>query len=772
VASPRDFKLFPFQQDAAQALLDGALRWIARAVETEVPKYGTQPIPFLGQLRAVTGAGKTPILATVLSGVGDGVVLWTTKSSAVVEQTYINLRGKYRPLLGSGDIKIIREIPSQAEWRELITARRALTVWVLTTASWNEAESAAAGGSAEARLNLHRPQQDWAGDKSPWEQLRRDLQRPLWIVSDESHNQSTVQLDQLAALRPKGFFMASATPVVNPLFEAWQRALADDEGWAQLSSAGVIPVRTRDVVEAELLKTTIEVLDFNSGTEESLDGALEALAKARTAAAEESAPIEPRAIYVVEKSNPPRGSQEEPRPVAIWKHLRERGVPADEIAIYTDTREVPDEAERISNLSRLQARHHHIIFNQSLQEGWDDPEAYVCYFDGVTRSFVRIRQIVGRVLRQPQASRFRSEALNTATLIINTPAESYDRVLTELRTELLLYAPEDQPEQTPFRVKTRRDPLPPVSVRRKWRGKLTLPSWTLRAPDMRTMIQRLRSRAKSPWASEFLEAPGLGRKSVVSLKTDSRERTEYIEVLRSARTRNSAYVRRRLAQRNRACVNALHPDHFLGPAFDQFSCHGSVAQTELQELATQIGDHFEDRVDYQEDPDPDSATWTVGDYHPRGRETYDFKRSAHAEYARAGFNADELLFARGLDAFSRGVWIRNSSAPATGFGIPLPLKVGDSSRFYPDFLWWIDGECWAIDTTGRHLLNDKIRGKLIALDSPKVALVARGELKDGGAVEGHDGWTVVLARRGLAPSFQHFDDLKSVLSLLAAPDGK
>lgn len=764
----RDFKLFPFQQAAAQSLLDGALRWIAHAADAGVPKYGTQPIPFLGQLRAVTGAGKTPILATVLSGIGDAVVVWTTKSSAVVEQTFINLRGKYAPLLGSNQVKVIREIPSQAEWRELITSTRGLTVWVLTTASWNEAESAAAGGSAEARLNLHRPHPDWAGDKSPWEQLRRDLKRPLWIVSDESHNQSPVQLDQLAALRPKGFFMASATPIAIPLFEAWEKALADDEEWAQLFKAGVVPVRTRDVVEAELLKTTIEVLDFNSGMEESLDGALEALAKAQDAAVEESAPVDPRAIYVVEKSNPPRGSTEESRPLAIWRHLRERGVAADEIAVYTDTRELPEDAERISNLGRLQPRHRHIIFNQALQEGWDDPEAYVCYFDGVTRSFVRIRQIVGRVLRQPQAQRFRSEALNTATLILNMPADSYDRVLTELRMELRLYAPEELPEQPPIRVKTRRDPLPAVPIRSEWKGKLTLPSWTHSAPNMDQMVQRLRSRATGLWGDEFLEAPGVGRRSVVALDADTRERTEYIEVLRSARTRNGVYLRRRLAQRNRACVNALHPDRFTGPAYEQLSCHGSVAQTELQELAAQIADYFEERVDYQENPDPDRATWEVGDYLPRGRDTYDFKRAAHAEYSRADFNADELVFARGLDSYDRGVWVRNPAAASVGYSIPLPFKVGDSSNFYPDFLWWIDNVCWAIDTTGRHLLNDKIRGKLLDLRSPKVAFVVRGEVKEGGAVEDEAGWTVVVARRVLGPSFQHFDDLKSALDVLAS----
>jgi type III restriction enzyme len=98
--------------------------------------------------------------------------------------------------------------------------------------------------------------------------------------------------------------------------------------------------------------------------------------------------------------------------------------------VFTDTRKLPEDAERVTHLSQLAPRYRHVIFNQRVQKGWDDPEAYVCYFDSATRSFTRIGQIVGRVLRQPAARRFGHEELNTATLILQTPAESYERVVT------------------------------------------------------------------------------------------------------------------------------------------------------------------------------------------------------------------------------------------------------------------------------------------------------------------------------------------------------
>ncbi len=764
--SADSFRLFPFQEEAAEALREAALSWVAYAVKRgHPPEYGESPIPFLGQLKAVTGSGKTPVLANTVGGLGDAVVFWTTRSSAVVEQTFTNLNSKYRSLLPP-DAKIIRDISSQLAWRELIDATSGLTIWVLTVASWNEAEAGSSNG--DARLRLRREQPDWAGDGAPFDQLRENLKRPLWIVSDESHNQSEVQLDQLAALKPRGFFMASATPLVNELFTKWEEALNLGGETKALLAAGRVPIKTRDVVDANLLKTTIEVVDYRSGDVESLDGALAALEDVQAAADAEEAGVTPRAIYVVEKSNPPRGSKEEARPVAIWRHLRSRGVPADEIAVYTDTKELPEDAERISSLGKLEPRFRHIIFNQSLQEGWDDPEAYVCYFDGVTKSFVRIRQILGRVLRQPRARRYNAEALNTATLILQTPTAAYETVVSELKAELRLYAPEDEPAFATVRVKTRKEPLTPVPVKRG-KKQLSLTRWALKAPSMASVERDLRSQASRAWTDEDLEAPGTGRKATVSLKEGSEE-YEDIDVLRSARTRNGAFLRRRILQRNRACLNAIHPDRFAGPAFEQFSCHSSQAQDELTALAAKIVDYFETRVEYQEDPDPDRNTWTVDEYRPRSEDMTKFDRAAHAEYSRTDFNKDEAPFARAIDRVRGVTWVRNPTTESQGYGVPLPKKVGDSLTFYPDFLIWRKDVCWAVDTTGRHLLDAKVRGKLFALESPKMALVVRGAVDlRSGSREGKDGWSLVLPRPSLEPRVEHSDDLDALVAMLLQP---
>lgn len=767
----QSFHLKPFQEEAAKALKEAALNWVDHAAENGSPQYGTLPIPFVGQLKAVTGAGKTPILTDVIGGLVDAVVIWTSKSSAVVEQTYNNLRSKYRGLLPASQVKILRDVPNQHEWNDLISSQSGLTIWVLTTASWNEAEAAKSGGKSDARLNLHRPQPDWAGDTSPWTQLGNQLKRPLWIVSDESHNQTDTQLDQLAALRPIGFFMASATPVHGELFDEWQKILGREEQWKVLAEAGRVPIRTSDVVAEQLLKTTIELLDYQSGAEESLDGALEALTRLEEVAALENTAVTPRAIYVVERSNEPRGSLETARPIAIRQHLLSKGIPNENIAVYTDTKDVPKDAEKISSLSELLPRHTHIIFNQALQEGWDDPEAYVCYFDGVTNSFVRIRQIVGRVLRQPGAERYNAEELNTATLILNTPTEAFEAVLADLKAELRLYAPDNEPDQPVIRVKTRKQPLPPEPLRSELVGTLTLPRLSLIAPEMASQVSALKTEGQRTWPQDALDAPGAGRRSIVKLEEDSKVRTELLQVLRSARTLNGVYFRRQLASRNRNAVNAVDPDAYMkGPSFEQYSCQGSAAQVSLRSLADTAADFYEDRVTYDSDPDPDLATWQATEHRPRTAELADFENAAHKRYSRGNFNKDEWAFAQALDGLARGLWLRNGDS-GNGYHLPLPFKVGESLRFFPDFLWWpnsTDGDAWAIDTTGQHLIHEKIRGKLVGLGNPKLALVVRGQIDlDKEQSIGEQGWSAVIGRPGLKPLVEYNEDLSVLLQVLA-----
>lgn len=759
-------RLFEFQETAANQLAEAAAEWVEYFAEDGPLYLGKTPIPFVGHLKAVTGAGKTPILAKVVGDLSPAIVLWTSKSSAVADQTYRNLSGKYAHLLPPGT-KVVRERPSKGEWEDLVESTSGLTIWVTTVGSWNEAEFADSEGSETARLNMHRPQKDWGGDRSPWDQLRSSPQRPVWIVYDESHNQTPTQLEQLVGLRPVGFLLASATPPSGGQFDRFAEVVNEDDRARAIAEKGRHHVQTMDVVKNELLKHTIMVENFDSDPDQLLDATVSLHKDLTAAALADGAPITPKALYIVERSNP-RKDEVISRPVAIWEHLRSLGVPADEIAIYTQTKVVPDDAVRVSSLAELQPHHVHIICNRALQEGWDDPEAYIEYFDDESNSYIRIAQVIGRALRQPGAQHYGDDRLNTSTLFVRVPNRTFDGIVEGLRAELALYATDEaNPGATPsIRIKTRKQPLPEVPVKKDLEGKVSLPQYQLGEAELDDEIKKVRTLSRQPFAEEDLRAKG--RKSIqkISLRGEE-DTTRYEQIAASMRRKNGEYLRRRVQLRSRHCAHLLDPELFAGAAYDQWSCSGSQAQAILSERAEAIVDAFESTVELVPVKIRGEETWEPAAHLPSVDKYHSFENAVHAKYAQNQFNTEEYEFAKAIDSLNRGVWMRNPTR-GDGYGIQLPVKVGSSNTFYPDFLWWVDDVCFAIDPTGKHILEEKVRGKLLTIDNPKIALITRGKVSaDLHSITDADGYSLVRPRKTRAVAPEHVNTLEEALLRLA-----
>src|SRR5438270_681366 len=703
--------LFDFQAQAAAQLSEAADEWVNAFAETGVLSIGRTPVPFVGHLKAVTGAGKTPILTKVVGDLQNALVLWTSVSAAVVEQTYRNLQGRYRSLLPS-DTQILRERPSKAEWRALLKATSGITIWVTTVGSWNEAEAAGSGGSETARLNMHRPQKDWGGDKSPWAQLSTSLKRPVWVVYDESHNQTPAQLDQLIGLKPVGFLLASATPPSSKLFDQIADITADDPVMKPIAEKGIYRVATKDVVEEELLKQTIDVENFDSEPDTLLDATVARHKDLTKRAKRTGATVNPKALYIVEKSNPGKGEVIS-RPVAIWEYLRAKDVPADQIAVYTQTKLLPADAERITALTELKPHHRHIICNRALQEGWDDPEAYVEYFDDTSNSYRRIAQVIGRALRQPGLQQRSDSALNTAYLYVRVPNKTFDDIIEGLKRELLLYATDEaDPEgSSAIRVRTKKRPLPEIAVKRGLATKLTLPNYQLGEADLDAEVKKIRSQASKPWTEDELVAKGLRTLKRIDLASGDNT-VRYRSIAVATRRVNGEFLRRRIQAGNRHCAHLLDPEMFTGSAYDQRSSAGSVAQKMLAERAAAVIDQFERSVQLVPNQIAGEETWTLSSHQPGAEDMIAYSYATHPRYSKSSMNPDEREFAKVLDGLKTGTWARNP-ARGGGYRIGLPVKAGGSNTFYPDFLWWIAGECYAIDPTGAHILNEQVRGKLL-----------------------------------------------------------
>lgn len=738
-------ELLDFQQEAASKLVDAAVGYFTKGQDT----FGGRPVPFVGQLKAVTGAGKTPILADVVGRLKPAIILWTTKYGAVVDQTVANLLGKYRHLLGKGDVEVINfsDVTSSAQWEHLIERQDGLTVIVSTVAMWNSAEK-------DERLNVHRPCADW-GARSRWDRLKLDRSRPLWVVYDEAHNTTTDQVEQLDELNPAGFFVASASQVKGKL-QFYLTSLPED-----LRKQRIVPISTRAVVEAQLLKSTISLADYDSSADEMIHDVAHRRQDLETTLQAISSAIVPKAIYVVEASNA-RVKGVEPRPIAIWKTLVNTcKVPVESIAVCTNTKDLPKEAVRVESINQLSEDFTHIIFNKKLQEGWDDPSVYVCYFDGKTESATRIQQVLGRAVRQPGARHFRDANLNSAYFFFNCPNELLEKITDQLMDELRIYKG-DEPDFEPFEFKEERKAIPNTPLKAQWAGKLTVPNLQPEMPAG-NRLHKLIAKKTLDFSDEDRAASGKAFINIVSVATGDVSQARR-DLLEDMRVRCGAFLYDQIRILSKNCCSAIHPDAFSNPQLDKSACYNSKALEYYREIAQRMVQEYENHVRLSKLADQEEELYTVGPYQPSGSAMKTFDNGGHASYDNKAFRPDELEVAKALDKHSDFVWVRNKDR--LDYGIPLPIKSGSSSTFYPDFLWWVKDTVWAIDPTGKFILMEKLRTKLLTLPAPlRIALLTRGQLSPTYASIGDTGWSLVRHRIGNAAP-ENFHTLEEVLLTL------
>ena len=222
-------ELKPFQVRAAKQMAD---RYSYFAGHPYRPAYkGKLPRPFYQALSAITGAGKTPVLAEAVTlmrmhmGV-EPIVFWMSKAKSVVQQTYTNFSsgGKYAEIVDN--FRVIRAAQLEPS---LIADGGSPLIVLATTGLFNNKEQ------ADGALNIYKKDQDLFGDQSPWERLiARDaggVRRPLVIVYDEGHNLSEQQTQILAELEPEAYLLASATLKLPANFA--KSVLAPQERWVE-----------------------------------------------------------------------------------------------------------------------------------------------------------------------------------------------------------------------------------------------------------------------------------------------------------------------------------------------------------------------------------------------------------------------------------------------------------------------------------------------------------------------------------------------------------
>jgi type III restriction enzyme len=160
-----EFELLSFQEAAARQIAE---RFELLRNDPQRPLMTrTWDVPFFQALSAITGAGKTPILAQAVAEMATGlpsqpVVLWVSKLRAVVEQTLAGLlpSGRYAGLLPGWNACMLGEVQREA----IIDAGTPLLL-AATVGSFTR------GTPEESDLNVHRVRAD-DGEESLWLSLK------------------------------------------------------------------------------------------------------------------------------------------------------------------------------------------------------------------------------------------------------------------------------------------------------------------------------------------------------------------------------------------------------------------------------------------------------------------------------------------------------------------------------------------------------------------------------------------------------------------------
>ncbi len=363
-------------------------------------------------LRVPTGGGKTRLGARSVALVNrrllendHGVILWLVPSSAIRDQTLLAFRDLEHPyhadLLEAGPVTVVDL--DEAKTLTPPTYDTSTVLIVATAQSFRQQDMGRLkvyeGGGAlmdhfrgitpEQRDNLLRGPEDTV-PYSFANVLR--LRRPFVIV-DEAHNARTgLQFEMLARFRPSGIMELTATPDL------------------EVTPSNVLhSVSAADLKVESMIKLPI-MLEAEPDWQKVLAYAIDKRAQLQTLADRERAGGAAYLRPLVLIQSQPRSKDRDTLHAEVIKAelIRNHHIPESEIAVATgETRELA-EIDLFAEMCPIR----YIITQQALAEGWDCSFAYVLASVAEMRSETRVEQLLGRILRQPDAEPRATPELN------------------------------------------------------------------------------------------------------------------------------------------------------------------------------------------------------------------------------------------------------------------------------------------------------------------------------------------------------------------------
>lgn len=745
--------MFKFQSNASTKIASRFKEYM------ENPCYRTRDeiVPFFQNLSAITGAGKTLILADVIAQIRmqlpiEPIVLWISKGKVVVSQTYNNLsHGKYSDLLPGFEVHPLLDCTLE----EIESGDKPLLL-IATVGKFNQKDMDK-GDRMVYKVNLDN------ADMSLWDLLKRretsdGIRRPFIIVYDESHNFSDQQTDILLKQSPDAIIAASATMrVPEALNRLVIQRIMDDKDW-KLDNFSTL-IKSIDVVNSGLIKKHISLGGYVTPMEEAVDELVEDYNSLCQYINDNDVGFAPKAIYVSntnivvetgEKDNIFRPfTQRQSRPIQIWRYLVEqKGIDPNDIAIYCDLKfdsryPCPEnfnlfaggdnDYERFMSLD-----YHHIIFNLSLQEGWDDPCCYFAYIDKDMGSKDQVTQVVGRVLRQPNAYHYPYMELNTAHFYIRTDEKQViEDVITEVKEKIAV----DTPEVTLTVYNGRGGGKNKFKVAPQYN--VQLPFTSIDATNALLPIGEIVKKIPD-FRNDKDNTVGKGSRIRVLQNIGSKKqpKEQWVETDHTCKITARWLFKRELLKYFSKVANLCDTEN---PIFDAMIEYNSIAAEAIREKAVDIVDAYVEHSLVVQDA---ANTFPVPEIYINPDNAHSFNNAVHAQYS--DFNPFELDFAIELDKTKKR-WFRN---PKQGcFQIPL-LDKGNTNNFNPDFIVWSSKKIVAIDTKGDHLIVGDAARKLFSINKYGkglelvIRLVTSGEWTNEVKKIGKTGYTVWEIKNG------------------------
>ncbi len=408
-------------------------------------------------LRVPTGGGKTWLAAksvqlvnTHLLRCEHSVILWLVPSKPIREQTIKALKDRSHPyhaaLREAGPITVLDLEEAKSVTRATLDTSTTIIVATRQAFQVEEEEYRKVYQSSGALMhhfdNLSPTQRDELltdGEGSerttPYSLANVLRLRRPFVVVDEAHNSRTeLAFEMLARFRPSGVMELTATPDLE-----------------RTPSNVLHSVSAAELKAEEMIKLPV-VLETEPNWQQCLADAIGRRDALHKLADEEKRAGAPYLRPIILIQAEPRRAGIETLDVEKVRHelMTNQGIPASEIVVATGEEKGLEQldADYKQGILDPACPVKFVITQKALAEGWDCPFAYILVSMASLHSATAVEQLLGRVLRQPNASHWQAKALNQSYAFV--VSRNFAETASALRDRLVMGAGFDRRDVNEF----------------------------------------------------------------------------------------------------------------------------------------------------------------------------------------------------------------------------------------------------------------------------------------------------------------------------------